>query len=52
MTNIEEDLLNEYCDKHDLTYFVDRDKKHCLCDLEWIIRFDTIKELMDYIKEN
>lgn len=45
-------LLNKWCDIHDLTYFIDSDKKHCLCDVDWIIRFNTVQEMMDYIKEN
>ena len=52
MTDKEKELLNKWCDNHDLTYFVDSDKKHCLRDVDWIIRFDTENEMMDYIKEN
>ena len=34
MTDIEKKLLNKWCDIHDLTYFIDSDKKHCLCDVD------------------
>lgn len=33
----------------DLTYFKDSDGKHCICDVDWIGRYDTLEKLEDYL---
>ena len=33
----------------DLTYFKDSNGKHCICDVDWIGRFDTLEELEEYL---
>ena len=52
MTDKEKETLDKWCNEHYLTYYVDGDKKHCLCDVDWIIRFDTVQKMMDYIKKS
>ena len=52
MTDMEKELVQKWCYDHDLTYFVDSEKKHCLCDVDWIVRFDTEIEMIEYIKEH
>jgi len=52
MTAAEKEMLNKYCYNHDLTYFIDTDGKHCLCDVDWIVRLETEGELINYIKEH
>lgn len=49
MSNEQEKVLNQWCDRHDMTYFVDSDNKHCLCDVDLILRFESENELFDYI---
>lgn len=51
MTQQQEELLYKWCYDHDLTYFVDSENRHCLCDVDWEIRFETEKELINYIEE-
>lgn len=36
-------------DKMDLTYFKDSDGKYCICDVDWIGRFDTLEKLENYL---
>lgn len=50
MSNAEKELLKKWCYDNDLTYFFDG-KKHCLCNVSWIIRFDTENEMIKYVKE-
>ena len=52
MTDAEKKLVEEWCENHDLTYFIDGKGKHCLCDVSWIARFDTEEEMIKYIKEH
>lgn len=33
----------------DLTYFKDSDGKYCICDVDWIGRFDTLEKLENYL---
>lgn len=44
-------LLDKWCCNHDMTYFIDNENRHCLCNTDWIARFDTEQELLEYIKE-
>jgi hypothetical protein len=50
-TNIDSRLKKviDKAEKMDLTYFKDSDGKYCICDVDWIGRFDTLKELEDYL---
>lgn len=43
-----EKVINK-AEKMDLTYFKDSDGKHCICDVDWIGRYDTLEELEDYL---
>ena len=36
-------------EKMNLTYFKDSDGKHCVCDVDWIGRFDTLEELEKFL---
>jgi len=42
-------VINKKADDMDLTYFIDSDGKYCVCDIDWIGRFDTICNLLDYL---
>lgn len=43
------DKIIEEADKRDLTYMIDSDGKYCICDIDWIGRFDTLEELEEYL---
>ena len=36
-------------EKMDLTYFEDSDGKHCICDVDFVDRYDTLEELEEYL---
>lgn len=50
-TNIDSRLKKviDKAEKMDLTYFEDSDGKYCICDIDWIGRYDTLDELEDYL---
>ena len=52
MSDAGKEMLNNYCYNHDLTYFIDTNGKHCLCDVDLIIRLETEDALIKYIKEH
>lgn len=41
--------IEHKAEKMDLTYFEDSDGKHCICDTDWVGRYDTLEELEDYL---
>jgi hypothetical protein len=41
--------IEHKAEQMDLTYFKDSDGKHCICDVDWIGRFDTLEKLENYL---
>ena len=48
---LDDPSLDKWCYNHDMTYFIDSENRHCLANVDSIIRFDTTQELLKYIKE-
>ncbi len=50
-TNIDSRLKKviDKAEKMDLTYFEDSDDKHCICDVDFVDRYDTLEELEEYL---
>lgn len=41
--------IEHKAEQMDLTYFEDSDGKHCICDVDFVDRYDTLEELEDYL---
>jgi len=52
MTAQQKNLFATWCYNHDITYFVDVQGRHCICDVDWIARFDTEQEMLEYVDEH
>lgn len=47
-----ENEFDRWLYNHCLTYFVDSENRHCICNEEWIARFKTEDEMFEYINES
>ena len=43
-------IIEKFCYNRDLTYYIDSNGDHCICDIDWIARFKTESELLEYIE--